>query len=312
MPASGTPTLDQLQVLTAIAETGSFSAAARRLNRAQSVVSYAIANLEAQLGVKLFDRTERRPTLTEAGRAILGDARRVARAIDELRARAAGLTAGLEAEVGLVVDVMFPRARLVAALKAFARDFPTVTLRLGVETLGAVVQLVLERAYGLGISGPIGLATDGLERRVLCDEALFPVAAPDHPLARLAPPLPTAAFHEHTQLVLSDRSRRTEGRDFGVVSPRTWRLSDLGAKHALLLAGLGWGNMPQTMVREDLRAGRLCRLQPAEAIPGRFPLVLVHRTDSPPGPAACWLARRLAADAAPADAVPALAQAGDA
>jgi DNA-binding transcriptional LysR family regulator len=301
MPAPGTPTLDQLQVLAAVAESGSFSAAARRLHRAQSVVSYTIANLEAQLGLQLFDRAERRPTLTEAGRAMLGDARRVGRAMDELRARAAGLTAGLEAEVGLVVDVMFPPARLTATLKAFAREFPTVTLRLGIETLGAVVQLVLERAYGLGISGPIGLHTDGLARRPLCEEALFPVAAPDHPLAQLPPPLPTAAFHEHTQLVLSDRSRRTEGRDFGVVSPRTWRLSDLGAKHALLLAGLGWGNMPETMVREDLRAGRLLRLQPEEVGAARFPLVLVHRTDSPPGPAACWLARRLAADAALAE-----------
>src|SRR5690348_15301627 len=115
MSDAGSPTLDQLRMLTAVAEAGSFSAAARRLKRAQSVVSYTIANLEAQLGLELFRRGQRRPELTEAGRAILADARRVGILVDELRARAAGLTRGLEAEVSLAVDVMFPVARLVAA-----------------------------------------------------------------------------------------------------------------------------------------------------------------------------------------------------
>jgi DNA-binding transcriptional LysR family regulator len=304
----GAPTLDQLRVFLAVAEAGSFSAAARRLRRAQSVVSYTIANLEAQLGLPLFARGHRRPLLTEAGKTVLADARRVARIMDELQARAAGLTAGLEAEVALVVDVMFPTDRLVAALEAFACAFPTVALRLRVEALGGVVQLVLDGSCGLGISGPMGIRADGLERRLILHIDLIPVAAPGHALARLEPPLPVAAFHEHTQLVLSDRSSLTEGQDFGVLSLRTWRLGDLGAKHALLRAGLGWGNMPEHMVRADLAAGRLVRLQPQEASAQRFPLLLIHRAAAPPGPAGRWLADRLAGIPAPApekDGVPA-------
>jgi DNA-binding transcriptional LysR family regulator len=293
MTDPGSPTLDQLRVLATVAESGSFSAAARRLNRAQSVVSYAMANLEAQLGLELFERGHRRPVLTEAGRAVLSDARRIARMVDELRARASGLTAGLEAEIGLAVDVMFPTARLVALLEAFAKTFPTVGLRLRIEALGGVVQLVLERNCGLGITGPMGVRPEAVERRPLCHIALVPVAAPAHPLALLPPPLPETAFHEHTQLVLSDRSRLTDGQQFGVVSMRTWRLGDLGAKHALLRAGLGWGNMPTHMVADDLRDGRLVQLQPAEGSSIRFPLLLIHRTDSPPGPATSWLAERL-------------------
>ena len=137
------PTLDQIAVFLAIVETGSFSAAARKLGRATSVVSYAIANLESQLGVSLFARAgTARPRLTDAGRAVLADARGLAIALDALLAKARGLTAGLEAEVSLVMDVMWPAKKLVSALDAFRKRFPTVALRLQVEALGAVTQSV--------------------------------------------------------------------------------------------------------------------------------------------------------------------------
>src|SRR5580704_580866 len=133
------PTLDQLQVFQAIVEAGSFAAAARRLGRATSVVSYTIANLEAQLGLELFDRdTTRKPRLTEAGKAILGDTRLITLGIGDLLAKARGLNSGLEAEVFVVVDVMLPPCSLVKVLDAFQVEFPTVSLRLYVEALGAV------------------------------------------------------------------------------------------------------------------------------------------------------------------------------
>ncbi len=295
MSDTGTPTLDQLHVLAAVAETGSFSAAARRLNRAQSVISYTIANLEAQLGLALFARDGHRPVLTEAGRALVADARRVGLLVDEMRARAAALRRGLEAELALAVDVMFPTATLVGALDAFAKEFPTVALRLRIEGLGGVAQLVLDKVCQLGVSGWLGERCPGLERRAIGTVRLLPVAAPGHPLAHAPVPITGSALRDQVQLVLSDRSTITEGQDFGVLALRTWRLGDLGAKHALLLAGLGWGNMPEVMVADDLAAGRLVRLELAEATDYRYPISLVHRTDSPPGPAGAWMAERLAA-----------------
>ena len=61
--------------------------------------------------------------------------------------------------------------------------------------------------------------------------------------------------------MLTDRSVLTQGRDFGVLSVRSWRLAD-GAKHALLLAGLGWGNMPKWVVSDDIKRGWACRGDP--------------------------------------------------
>jgi DNA-binding transcriptional LysR family regulator len=293
----GVPTLDQLHVFLTVVETGSFAAAARRLNRATSVISYAVGNLEAQLGLPLFDReSTRKPQLTEAGRTVLAEARTVAHSIDALRAKVRGLLSGLEAEVHLVLDVLLPTERIVDALQAFQAEFPTVALRLHMEALGAVTQLVLDRAATIGVSGPLDRVKEGIERIALGEVEMIPVAAPGHPLAT-GQVLPGAA-RDHVQLVLTDRSPLTEGEDFSVIGVRTWRLADLGAKHALLLAGIGWGNMPGSMVQDDLAAGRLVHLRVPDCPGGTYRFSAIYRTDTPPGPAASWLIRRFLAQIA--------------
>ena len=289
------PTLDQIAVFLAIVETGSFAGAARKLGRATSVISYAISNLESQLGISLFVRAgTAKPKLTEAGRAILSDSRGLAIALDGLLAKARGLTRGLEAEVSLVVDVMLPACQLVEALDEFSRTFPTVALRLKVEALGAVTQAVIEGAAAFGISGPLEMASDVLARGPAGSVHLLPVAAPAHPLAQMPGIISASAARDHIQLVLTDRSQLTADRDFDVLAVKSWRLADLGAKHALLLAGLGWGNMPEPVVHEDLKHGRLVALKietPGDLI---YRFHSVHRSDAPPGPAASWLMARLA------------------
>ena len=76
-------------------------------------------------------------------------------------------------------------------------------------------------------------------------------------------------------------------------SPRTWRLGDLGAKHALLIEGIGWGNMPRHAVAADLAAGRLCELHLPEAPPLQYALNALWRKDTRPGPAASWMLEAL-------------------
>src|SRR5258705_2904621 len=280
------PSVDQLTVFLSVVETCSFAAAGRRLGRATSAISYTIANLELQLGVPLFDRDRtRKPTLTEAGAAVLSEARAVRVGVDNLRAKVKGLLEGLEAEVALVVDVMMPTTRLVDAMQAFDVAFPTVTLRLHVEALGAVAQLVHSGVAHIGIREPGHGDVPGLERITVGGVELLPVAAPSHPLALCAANAPGAA-RNHTQLVLTDRSSLTDGNDFGVLGARSWRLADLGAKHALLLAGIGWGNMPEPIVRDDLAAGCLKHLVLSQA-PGRlYHLEGIYFTQRPPRPAA--------------------------
>ncbi|WP_454917393.1 LysR family transcriptional regulator [Xanthobacter sediminis] len=289
MTSPGTPTFEQLRVFLAVADAGSFAGAARKLNRAVSVVSYGIVNLETQLGLQLFERQgTRKPRLTAAGRAVLAEARALAQGIDGLRAKVKGLLDGLEAEVDLAVDVMLPAERLGKVLRAFALAFPTVQLRLHVEALGAVPAMVLDRKAVLGVSGPLATGVEGLERVSAGLVTMVPVAAPDHPLGRMDRIAPGAG-RNYVQLVLTDRSRFTLGQDFSVLSPRTWRLADLGAKHALLRQGIGWGNMPLPLIRPDLVDGTLLRLAMSDHPGGTYRFSGIWRRDMPPGPAASWL-----------------------
>ncbi|MCZ4093744.1 LysR family transcriptional regulator [Sinorhizobium psoraleae] len=289
MSNPGTPTFEQLRVFLAVVDAGSFAGAARRLNRAVSVVSYGIANLEAQLGIELFEREgTRKPKLTAAGRTVLAEARALAHGIDGLRAKVKGLLDGLETEVDIAVDVILPAERLGKVLRAFAEAYPTVSLCLHVEALGAVTAAVLERKAVIGISGPLAAGVEGVECIAAGSVPMVPVAAPDHPLGRMERIEPGEA-RNHVQLVLTDRSLFTEGQDFAVLSPRTWRLADLGAKHALLRQGIGWGNMPLPLVRPDLESGTLLRLDMPDHKGGIYRFAGVWRRDTPPGPAASWL-----------------------
>ena len=289
MANPGTPTLDQLRIFLAVVDEGSFNGAARKLNRAVSVISYGIVNLETQLGVTLFEREgSRKPRLTEAGQAVLSEARTIANDVDGLRAKVRGLLEGLEPEVTLAVDVLVPSCRVAAILRDFQLAFPTVDLRLHVEALGAIAALVLDGTAQLGIGGPVIADDPAFERASAGTIELIPVAAPAHALAQIKKPTPGAA-RNYIQLVLTDRSPLTEGRDFGVMGSRSWRLADLGAKHALLLEGIGWGNMPREMVQPDLDSGRLVELQLPDHRGGVYGLSALWRRDLPPGPATRWL-----------------------
>lgn len=293
MPIVGVPNLDQLQVFIAVVDEAGFAAAARKLNRAVSAISYAISNLEAQLGLVLLKREgSRKPVLTEAGQTILADARLIAADLQALRARALGMHSGLEPEVSVALDVMIPLDRVAGLLREFQKVYPTVNLRLHVEALGGVAALLLDGRAQVGISGPAVTDHPDLDRAEAGELQLVAVAAPDHPLVRSGQLAPGAA-RAHLQLVLTDRSNLTEGRDFTVASPRTWRLADLGAKLELLREGIGWGNMPLGMIMEDLEHGKLVRLKMADDIGGPYRLTALWRRDDPPGPAAKWLLEAL-------------------
>jgi DNA-binding transcriptional LysR family regulator len=291
-------TLDQFRTFIAAVDEGSFSAAGRRLGRAQSVVSQTLANMEGQLGIQLFDRSGRIPVLTESGRALLSDARAVAGNVDAFKARARGLAGGLEAELSVAIDVMLPTPILTHAVAEFSLRFPEVPLRLYVEALGAVLQPVLDGNCAFGIVGTLPDVPASVVRERLMEVQMVPVASPSHSLGHHRGPLTINDLSGHVQLVLTDRSNLSKGTEFGVVSAKPWRLADLGSKHAFLRAGMGWGGMPLHLVQADIDAGALVILDVVE-MPKRgvwLTLSAAFQADAPPGPAGRWLIAQIKAE----------------
>jgi DNA-binding transcriptional LysR family regulator len=287
--------LDQLRAFIAAADEGSFSAGARKLHRAQSAVSELVSNLEAQIGVELFDRAERYPKLTPAGVLLLADARSVVANVDLLKARAKGISGGLESELSAVVDVLFPFEAIAESAREFKDRFPRTPLRLYVEALGGAYKPVLDGRCSLGVVGSLPEVPASMTSERLQGVVMSMVAAGSHPLATMNGLIPKSELAKHVQLVLTDRSEMTQGREFGVMSPLTWRLGDLFAKHALLLKGLGWGGMPLHAIKQDLAEGRLAQLALEDISAASLILSMsaVYLTASPPGPAGRWLIERL-------------------
>lgn len=284
------PTLDQLQVFLTVAESGSFSAASRALNRAQSVISYTIANLEAQLEMPLFERSgSRQPKLTDAGRVMLEDARRIVSDVQVMRARVKGLKTGLEAEVAVAISVMVPTQATVDVLREFRDRFPYVSLRLDTGELGSMMELVTSGKSTIGIGGSVVKQDDALVIERIGHSFMMPVAAPSHPLAQMGRPLTLTDVREEVQLVVTDSSNLTNGKDFNVLSYKIWRVSDIATKHQLIRGGLGWGGLPAAFIMEDLQKGRLVPLALDAYDQSEYPIYAVHKVANPPGPAAAWM-----------------------
>lgn len=293
--------LEQLRTLLAVADEGSFTAAARRLGHVQAAVSQSMQRLEGQLGLRLFDRSGRVPRLTARGEAIVGAARRVQAELAELESFVAELADGKEPELSVVVDSMFPPEALVAFARELALAHPKVFLTIHTETLSDAATLVRDKRASVGIAGSDGDMSE-LQFRHVVDVRMVPVVAPAHPLATLgSAPIDDTELSRHVQIVLGERGAASPpeaGRDMAraLLSPRTWRVVDLVTKHQLLLGGVGWGHEPAHLVQGDLRAGRLVELRLA-AWAGTEPrrsLALVQRRDGVLGPIGQWAAQRLA------------------
>lgn len=293
-------TLDQMRTFMAVAEAGSFRAAAKRLSRAQSAISHAIANLEAQLGLSLFDRSAHRPTLTAEGKALLADIREVLLRVGALKARAHGLSRGVEIELSLTIDVLFPTPLIGAALAVLRERYPSVSIRLAIEPLGGPIAALLERRSALAITVGENFRDPRIAIEALTAIEMIAVVAATHPLAQAGSGermLTRSELAAHLQIVQIDPTPISGAQDFNVLSPQTCRVTGQDTKHAMILAGLGWGRLPNWLIERDLAEGRLVRVAtralgrnaqlPAEAY-------LAHRLDEAMGPAARAFADALA------------------
>ena len=287
----GSLTLDQLRGLVTIAETGSFSAAGRKLRRAQSAISQAVATLEQVHGVTLFDRVGHRPRLTEVGRVLVGQARAVLAGANRFEAMAAATRDGIEPELAVAIDPLVPTTAFIDSLHALRAAFPHLPVSFSTEGLGGAERRLRRGEAALAFCILLPTVPEDIAALPLLGVDLVPVVAPVHPLARLGRAATRADLDEHVQLVLSDPSA-PDGPSYGVMSTKAWRFVELGRRLDFLLAGLGWCRMPEHLVAPLLAEGHLVPLpiedDPARAA-GALTIYASHMRGRSLGRAGAWL-----------------------
>ena len=286
--------LESLQLLVAAADSGSFSAAARRLGKAQSAVSTGIANLEIDLGLTLFDRSGRLPRLTAPGERMVAEARALLAQQGQLQALAAELAAGIEARLTLAIDDESLLPWLTPVLEQLAAAYPLLELELLFPMMEDLSDMLLAGRAQLGI-GYQGLTTPAALTRFGLGRMAMPlVVAPDHPLAQMAAPS-LEDLRQHRQLLVTARQPGTERERFRLSTAIWWVEGDLSVL-ALVKRGLGWATVPAFLLTEALAHGDVVCL-PDEALPPipELSIELLWHSAHPLGPAAQWLRQTLQA-----------------
>jgi DNA-binding transcriptional LysR family regulator len=282
-------TLQQLQCFAAVVAEGSLQAAADRMGRSQPSVSTAVKNLESQLRLVLLDRSGYRVTLTEAGRSFHQRARIFLDDLNGLRNHAAQLAAGEESELRVVIGDLCPLPETLKLLRKFFDHCPGTRLHLHFEAISGPWERLFDGEADL-VLHHVDKADTRFDSVDLFAVKLIPVVAPNFlrfPISRAITP---EMMRDYVQCVIRDTAREGVPRDYYLIEgARTWTVSDQLMKRELILQRMGWGHLPEYLIKQDLRAGRLLAITGKHFKGGRAELVAARLRHAPHGP----VARRL-------------------
>jgi DNA-binding transcriptional LysR family regulator len=273
--------LEQWRALLAVVDAGGYAAAAEALYKSQSAISYAIQKLETALQVRVFRLEGRRAVLTEVGEILYRRAQALVEEASRLETSAESLSRGVEAQLYIAVDAIFPMWLLLQSLDAFAREFPETRVELLETVLSGTDETLLQHQVDLAITPrvPPGFIGDALMRA-----RFVAVANPDHPLHQLGRPLVFQDLRRHRQLVVRDSgSRRMDAGWLG--AEQRWTVSHLSTSIRAAAMGLGFAWYPEEKIRDELANGLLKPLPMAEGQERFADLYLVYAEADYAGPA---------------------------
>lgn len=287
------PSPDSLRAFVLAAELGSFSAAARRMKKAQSAVSTAISNLEIDTGLMLFDRSSRSPTLTPEGRSLLPYATGILLGQQEFSAKAGSLSEGVEDHLCIAVEQGIDLTPVLNILTDFADHFPHLTLEILSTGPNDTATLLKEGRVVLGLMTEQESYPTGFQFRGVGHWTLVPVCSTSHPLAKFERVSHTQ-LRQHRQVVLKSRSNDGLGLVGEIKSAATWYAQSPNIILDLVLRGLGWAELPLSVVKDRLQSASLVRMaysfQQSDVLEG---LDLVWTEQHGLGQAGQWIKRQL-------------------
>lgn len=253
------PSLDQLKMFVAAAEAGSFSAAGRRLNKGQSAISLGIANLETDLGIELFNRTTRKPSLTNGGERLLAFAQAVLLQVEDLDAAAQSIFSGDETRIRIVLDDAILLPALSRTLIEFGYKFPATQIEFFSAVSPEIPEIIETGNADIGLMFSGGKVQKGVEQTFIGNLPFVSVSRPDHPLATLKT-IGANDLLPHRQLLLRS-PYGTVLDQFPSLSTEIWTASSFHSIRELVLQGIGWAYLPEHLATKPIASGQLAKLK---------------------------------------------------
>lgn len=268
-------TLDQARALDAFSRTGTFQAAARELHKVHTAVLYALKQLEQQTGLELFDRSGYRTKLTPSGEQVLLKARRLLEAERELITTCAELKSGWEPVLKVVVDAIFPIGPVLEVVRRLREKEAPTRVLISVDSLGAVEErFEAEQANVMVSVLPVTLPE--VSTRALPRLKARLVAHKNHPLAKQTR-LSTSDLADQVLLTVRGSDPRLQLTTRALDQQSTVHLPDFHSKKAAILAGLGFGWLPEWLIADELERGALVALPLKEGAAHAFSPTLASR-----------------------------------
>lgn len=272
-PRRNALTPDALAMMDTIARTGSFAAAARELGKVPSALTYSVRQLEDALDVLLFDRRSRQAQLTAAGEELLGEGRRLLAEMEAVAQRVRRVSTGWETELTIAVDDVLSRLTMLELCEAFyalrpggevgegapLAGGPGTRLRLRTEVLAGTWEALVSGQADLALGVPADMpAPPGIELKPLGELDFVFAVAPHHPLASAPEPLTDDLIVQHRAVAVADSAMRLAPITVNLLpGQEVLTVSSMQAKIEAQLRCLGCGFVPEPLVREHLRVGRL-------------------------------------------------------
>jgi len=282
-------TPDALSLLQAVAQTGSFAAAARELGLVPSAVTYRVRQVEDALDVLLFDRSSRQARLTDAGAELLREGARLLLEIDAVANRVRRVATGWESQLTIAVDTVISCSTVMELAQAFFELAPTTRLRLRDEALAGTLEALTsgQADLAIGVVQEPGNAA-GVQTATLGELDMVFAVAPHHPLAKAREPIGDEVRQKHRAIAVADSVRRGPAATYGLLAGQdVLTVPTMRAKLDAQLRGLGGGFVPEPMARPYIERGALVvkKVQRSARI---STLSYSWRVNSAPGRALQW------------------------
>jgi DNA-binding transcriptional LysR family regulator len=279
-------TIHQLLCFDAVVTEGGFQAGAARLRRTHSTVFTSIKNLESQLRLRLFDRDGYRVTLTDAGKSFHDRTRVFLHELSLLQNHAHQLAMGEESELRVVIGDLCPLPPLLEFLRRFFDGCPTTRLHLHFEAISGPWERLFDDEADL-IIHHVDKSDPRLEFIDLFAGTIIPVAAPNFLPFPISDRITPEQMRNLVQCIIRDTARHSAPRDYYLIEgARSWTVNDQLMKKQTILQGMGWGHMPEFLIADELRDGRLLSIAGRHLRGGGGEIVAARRRDRPHGPVA--------------------------